>query len=36
MGFLKIVVARRIPKVSIGKEASDVSHSASGRGDDPS
>ena len=31
MGFLASVVVRRIPKVSNGKEASDVSHSASGR-----
>ena len=36
MGFLEIVVVRRIPKLSNGKEASDLSHSASGRGDDPS
>ena len=30
-GFLASVVVRRIPKVSNGKEACDVSHSASGR-----
>ena len=36
MVFLEIVVVRRIPKVSNRKEASDVSHSTSGRGDDPS
>ena len=36
MGFVEIVVVKRIPKVSNGKEASDVSNSASGRSDDPS
>ena len=35
-GFLASFVVRRIPKVSNGKEASDVNHSGSGRGDDPS
>ena len=36
MGFVKIVVVKRILKVSNGKEASDVSHSASGKVTTPS